>query len=124
MKNLKKAEQIARDRTAVANKLANCLQEAGEHYKKLQNLGLEAYNEIPHPWPGGPASYRLGPSDCDAFIGIEMQRFGLPKGINVSPSMLDQYPGVAKVAKDSADMIRQQAVDEEIAAKAALKALA
>lgn len=124
MPNWRAAEKIARDRAVIASKIADCLRQAGEHYAKFVKLGLEAYAEIPKPWPGGPAAYRLGPTDCDGVIGIEMQRFGLPKGVNVSPSMLDQYPGVAKVAEDSADAIRQQPIDEEIAAKAALETLA
>lgn len=110
-----RAEELAQNRVAAAGRLAECLRAAGEQYKELVRLGPEIYNAIPADvrWTGGPASYRLSAGNTAGVVGVDLVKAGLPDAVQVSPSMLDQYPSIADIAASNLDMVRLQRSEDK-----------
>jgi hypothetical protein len=99
------AEDLARERVSVADRLGETLRVAGELYAELTRLGLESYSAMPVR-SGSPSTYRLSPGDAAAVVGLDLRRVGLPDTAKVSPSMLSQYPSVVEVAASTLEHIK------------------
>jgi hypothetical protein len=108
----KEAERLAQERVVAAGKLADALRAAGECYAELVRLGIATFDAMPVR-SGGHSAYRLSRVDVAAIAGIDMLRAGLPDPARISPSMLDQYPGITEVAASGLDLVQLARREDE-----------